>query len=191
MYNLFNEEFKNSCRQKKFHYFGGVIPVEYSWYEYTKLISTHMKDMLKFNDAKQRVDLIQLHQRESIPSFAKNILNELNKTFNKNTASLIAFSGWDNHQSFDIHKDTMDVLYLQVIGNITWQIWESDSPKKDLNPEEDEATMVWEKNMSPGDLIWIPRGVYHKVNPHGPRVGFSFGVENKSKLTEVNPAWYI
>ena len=58
--------------------------------------------------------------------------------------------------TFGIHKDTVDVHYWQVQGKTKWII-----EKKD------------EYVLEPGDLIYVPEGVYHSVIPQGPRVGVS------------------
>ena len=53
----------------------------------------------------------------------------------------------------------MDVYFWQIQGSTKWEF---DSLSYILNP---------------GDLIYVPRGVYHSVFPLTPRVGISFGAE--------------
>lgn len=61
------------------------------------------------------------------------------------------------------HRDGAFVWYWQCIGNTKWIVYEN----------EKENTY----ELSPGDLIYIPRGVFHSVSPLTPRAGISFGAE--------------
>lgn len=59
------------------------------------------------------------------------------------------------YPSLGPHRDTMDVLFVQSIGQTTWEI-------------EDESYYL-----STGDAIYVPKGKEHKVISHGARVGVS------------------
>lgn len=184
-----NESFLNDVRNKQYHYFGNIINVDYDWYRFVKLVSTHPNKSVKWMDDRKLVDLTNAAARPSLPKFAHNILKDLATTFHKNGPSLVPFAGFtDDHESLQIHRDSMDVLYLQVLGEIRWSIWQPDepvlAPMHVIQPAEGEQ--IWEAKFSPGDLIWIPRGVWHHVTPLGPRVGFSFGVEG-----DPDPSTYI
>ena len=71
----------------------------------------------------------------------------------------IAFIGFGKHKSFPLHKDSMDVLLLQVKGRIK------------LKVEKINKVMV------PGDVVYIPRGTDHEILPLQSRVTYSFGIE--------------
>lgn len=60
--------------------------------------------------------------------------------------------------TFGRHKDTMDVWYWQVQGVTQWVF--------------DDVSYV----LQPGDLITIPKGVYHDVIPLSPRAGISMSL---------------
>lgn len=61
------------------------------------------------------------------------------------------------HPGLGNHKDTMDVLYIQISGYTRWQ------------------TNGVDEILEPGDTIFIPKGVYHKVTALTPRIGLSLG----------------
>jgi len=60
-----------------------------------------------------------------------------------------------NTQTFGAHKDDMDVWFWQVKGQTIWEI------------ENNQYTL------EEGDLIFVPKGIIHKVIPLGPRAGIS------------------
>ena len=168
--------FKEVIANKNYHYFGNIIKdIDYNLYDHIQIIKNHLKkEEILSTREKQSIELRGLESRGSIPEFAKNIIKELRKAYNSNI-TLIAFSGYGaKSKSFKIHKDTMDVFYLQVYGKIIWAVWESES--KDLEIYENESVCLFKQTFMPGDMIYIPAGTYHYVEHHDePRVGFSFG----------------
>ena len=96
-----------------------------------------------------------------------NKIEEQNKNtrFNITTAHLyISLS--KNSKTSGKHRDGAFVWYWQCIGNTQWIIYEN------------EKEFTYE--LSPGDIIYVPRGVYHSVFPLTPRAGISFGAEIRS-----------
>ncbi len=63
------------------------------------------------------------------------------------------------------HNDVMDVWCWQILGK-THMIVEG-------------KQMTFDKVLEPGELIYIPRGMYHATKPLGPRSLISFGAEDK------------
>jgi hypothetical protein len=61
------------------------------------------------------------------------------------------------------HNDSADVLFWQIIGSTEWTI------------ECDNEKIV--HVLTPGDLIYVPMGLYHDVKNLTPRVGVSFGLD--------------
>jgi ribosomal protein L16 Arg81 hydroxylase len=102
-------------------------------------------------------------------------LNQLREIYKQKHITLIAFSGYGaDSKSFKIHKDKMDVIYLQVYGEIIWSVWESDKTTPNIQPEQ--GTCVFKQKFVPGDMIYIPAGTFHHVEHlDKPRIGFSFG----------------
>lgn len=66
-------------------------------------------------------------------------------------------------ETFEAHIDTMDVWFWQAIGKTHWKTYETEQGSEFL--------------LEPGDLIYIPRGVKHKVKSLTPRVGISMANE--------------
>tara|TARA_B110000285_G_C15141573_1_gene631084 strand:+ start:7701 stop:8102 length:402 start_codon:yes stop_codon:yes gene_type:complete len=64
----------------------------------------------------------------------------------------------ENGDTFGRHCDDVEVYYWQVQGKTKWKF-------------DDESHIL-----NSGDLIIIPRGVYHNVKPLGPRVGISMSI---------------
>jgi hypothetical protein len=181
-----NESFLENVRNRQYYYFGNVIDTgDFNLFKYIRLLDSHPPKDTHWQEEKETVWLNKLAGRESSPIFIKKIMNDLKKTFTLNNINCHTYSGFtETSESFGIHKDKMDVLYLQSIGSVIWSVWESDINKSEILPEQGKC--VFKETFTPGDLIWIPRGTYHHVKPLGPRVGFSFGVENN-----LDPSTYI
>ena len=153
-----------------------VSNIEYDAYHFTRFVASHPSDKIKWADDKKKFFLLDCHLRGRLPQFAKDQIQILQQLFYQNTMSLVIFAGLNKEsQSSPIHKDGMDVFYIQVHGNITWQIY-----------TDDEQTVLFETKMVPGDAMWVPRGIKHQVLQDQPRVGYSFGCEGKPE-----PSTYI
>lgn len=63
-----------------------------------------------------------------------------------------------DHPGLGRHYDAMNVLYIQIEGYTRWQV----------DPDVDEI-------LEPGDTIYIPARVFHKVIALTPRIGLSLG----------------
>jgi len=61
--------------------------------------------------------------------------------------------------TFGWHKDDVDVHYWQVQGYTEWVF--------------EEKTILLKK----GDLVYVPKGIYHHVIAHEPRAGISMSYE--------------
>ena len=72
------------------------------------------------------------------------------------------------HQGFEWHYDNHDVLVLQTEGSKEWEILHETPFLPDVNykgqstpPQQtDQAKQL---TMNPGDILYIPRGIYHKA----------------------------
>ena len=65
-------------------------------------------------------------------------------------------------QGFGKHNDTTDVWFWQFIGQTTWTVYDTEE-------------VIY--TLSPGDMIYVPKGMYHDVKPLSPRAGLSFGIK--------------
>ena len=84
-------------------------------------------------------------------------------------------SGYDAHRDRPQHK-----IYLQMMGVTHWKIFRhrSDLPDEvdhlEQDHEEEYLRLHMEFDLRPGDLLYVPPNVFHKVRNHeGPRVSFS------------------
>ena len=89
--------------------------------------------------------------------------NEAFAFFNLTTAS----------KTWPKHKDDYDVIYWQCIGKTLWKV-------------EGRGDFLLE----PGDLIYIPKGIYHEVIAITPRLGFSMARQENSVHMIQDPELY-
>lgn len=158
---------------------------DYDMYDFMAYMSSHPSEFKIWGPESRLLVLSKMEIRKSTPTFVKDIMRKLRKTFPRNYISCHGYCGFTNYsKSFEIHKDLVDVLYLQVIGDTEWSVWESDSDEREITP--DQAKCIATEHFMPGKWIWVPRGTYHLVKPLGPRLGFSFGIGN-----DPEPASYL
>jgi hypothetical protein len=182
---MFNEIFLKKVRNKEATVGYTEVGWSYDMYDFMTYMNTHPEEFKIWESKNRRLGLTKMELRQSTPDFAKNIIEKLKKTFYKNDITCHAYCGFtDYSKSFNIHKDKMDVLYLQVVGDVEWSIWKSNIDEKDITPDQGEC--VYKEKFIPGKWIWVPRGTYHLVKPITPRIGFSFGIEN-----DHDPSTYI
>ena len=182
---MFNDKFLKTVRNKQVVIGYTNSGWNYDMYDFITYVNSHPEEFKIWEPKNRRLGLTKMESRQSTPEFAKSIIKNLKTTFYKNNISCHAYCGFTNYsKSFNIHKDQMDVLYLQVIGDTEWSIWESDLDEKEITP--DQGKCILKEKFIPGKWIWVPRGTYHFVKPITPRVGFSFGIENNP-----DPATYI
>ncbi len=84
-------------------------------------------------------------------------------------------SGYHAHRDRPQHK-----IYLQMMGATHWKIFQhrSDLPTEvdhlEQDQEEEYLKLHMEFDLRPGDFLYMPPNVFHKVRNHdGPRVSFS------------------
>jgi hypothetical protein len=174
---MFNEKFLEKVKNKE-AVIGYTDPDwKYDMYDFMTYMNSHPEECKSWEPKNRKLSLYKMEQRSSTPDFAKDIIKSLRKTFYKNHISCYAFCGFTEYsKSFKIHKDKMDVFYLQVIGDVQWSLWNSHIGDA-VNIKRNQGECYLKENFFPGKWIWVPRGTYHLVEPITPRVGFSFGIE--------------
>ncbi len=126
-------------------------------------------DPQKLQDYKKKGALIVINNInrniQKIADFFVPIESELKTSFQCN-----CYLSPENSQGFKVHYDTHDVFALQIYGKKTWLIYNSDEflpckiDNKELNfLSEDKLTPIMEIELEQGDLLYIPRGFYHKA----------------------------
>lgn len=180
----------DDIRAKRF-WWSTIDVNNYSWNNIMDLVDSHPKDKYDWNREKQRLALNQFHGRESAPQFAKDIVEEMRQVFSEPAPrkekyekgppqiTNIAFCGFGQFSgSYPRHKDSMDVFLVQVINDCKITVGYTEEPRN-----QDEIRI-----MKPGDVLWIPRGTWHKLEPTVSRVTFSFGFESDP---DCDPALWI
>lgn len=133
--------------------------INQNWTTIVNMIDSHPQESVTREPNKNRIMLNDLHKRSSVKPIVKTIISLLQNICPDKTISNIAFMGFGKHTSFPLHRDSMDVLLLQVKGRINLTV-------ADIN-----------KVMVPGDVVYIPRGTDHEITPLQSRVTYSFGIE--------------
>ena len=189
-----SKKFDATIRKKdNYQWRFGDRDLELDWNSMIKLFDTHPMAKVGGNVNKLNYTLLQLEQRASTPKQLLNMVEQLKKKFHKNTISLICFGSFGKTaESFNIHRDTMDVIYMQGLGEVDFSIWKwigKDGIKLPDNIDHgnrNDVKQIFKKRFKKYDICWIPRGTYHLIQPRGTRVGFSFGVEG-----DPDPSTYI
>tara|TARA_X000000950_G_scaffold277496_1_gene367039 strand:- start:1625 stop:2320 length:696 start_codon:yes stop_codon:yes gene_type:complete len=73
---------------------------------------------------------------------------------------------------FPIHADSTDNFLFHVRGKIRWYIYKEFADEGNYRP--DDATLEEVVDLSDGDLLYIPKGKYHRVDTLSPRISISF-----------------
>lgn len=134
---------------------------------------------------------------------ASQFSNEMNAVAGA-VESAIPFSSTDAHfycsakngaHAFYCHGDTDDNFLIHALGAVHWKVYPAirehtimpngtaKMTGRVVIPPEEEALMTpyIDEILQPGDLLYIPRGVYHKATPMGPRISISIPVSLGSR----------
>jgi hypothetical protein len=81
------------------------------------------------------------------------------------------YCSWKQHQAFGSHFDTHDVFAVHVAGEKLWNIYETRMDDPVAHPkfksfgqdwhDENRGPIAQQVLMKPGDLLYLPRGLYH------------------------------
>lgn len=170
---LQNKEYLRTRNEEEWFYFGKVdVPLP-SWgeilnefdriYRHCVENTIEIKNMIEnypnFSTAVW-TDGIEIAEK-----FRIEIQNSHDIRANQNFTSQFFLSMTSLDSMFGKHKDSMDVWIWQIQGSSFWEI---------------EGKKNFTKKVTPGDLIYIPRGTYHTITPLEPRVSISFASENQT-----------
>lgn len=72
--------------------------------------------------------------------------------------------------SFPAHADKTVNVILQTEGESHWTVYNESKSYK----EEENLTINYSELLKPGDLLYIPKGRYHKCSPKSRRLSISF-----------------
>ena len=102
----------------------------------------------------------------------KTILGKIQALRPKDVCSAhIYISILSKSKTFGRHMDSTDVFYIQGAGKTSWVV-------------EDEGE-VFNYALEEGDMIYVPKGMYHTPFPLSPRYGISIGFDTHTQREEV------
>lgn len=83
------------------------------------------------------------------------------------------YCSWRAHPAFAAHFDTHDAFALHVEGEKVWRVYEGRQDNPIAHPrfkhfsrefhEQAKGALMMEARMTPGDLLYLPRGQYHEA----------------------------
>lgn len=98
-------------------------------------------------------------------------------------------SGQKDAKVFSIHSDSTDNFLFHVRGKIRWFIYnEFHRPGMPYNPGS--ATLLESFVLDEGDLLYIPKGQYHRVETLSPRISISFHFQERGDKPFKRKDWY-
>jgi mannose-6-phosphate isomerase-like protein (cupin superfamily) len=173
---LYDTNYIAARNNEDYYHFGHVKIPTPSWdqillefdREYQIHLKTDYKDIFKVQDKFGFV----LHRFEQIPVVGE-FLKQISRTHNvrrhpQNFTALAYISLSAESATYGRHHDVMDVWCWQMTGHTLWKV---EGRKRNF-----------EKVLEPGELIYVPRGMWHDTKPMTPRAGLSFGCEDLKKL---------
>jgi ribosomal protein L16 Arg81 hydroxylase len=93
------------------------------------------------------------------------------------------YAAWRVANGFGVHWDNHDVFALQIHGKKEWKIYGEGSVRFPLrNGTASEklrhpSEPVWQGNLNPGDVLYIPKGWWHVASPcDEPTVHLTIGI---------------
>lgn len=100
--------------------------------------------------------------------FTTNICANLEMMFNGVCGAHLYGGASDNepNSSFPVHKDSTLNVIFQLDGESHWTVYNGDN--------KDNLTIVYSELLTPGDLLYIPKGMYHMCKPKSKRLSISF-----------------
>ena len=77
------------------------------------------------------------------------------------------YISWPGKPGFNVHWDKHDVFALQIYGKKDWNVYGETkiSPVggDPMEPDKPNSEPIWEGTLSAGDLLYLPRGVWHSA----------------------------
>jgi len=123
-----------------------------------------------------------------IDQFARILSAELNSTININT-----YISAKSKQAFDTHYDRHDVFILQIYGKKEWAVFNptTEHPLECMRTQEEppESDPYIECTLSPGDMLYIPRGHWHHALASESTVHLTVGQDPRSPLDFLS--WFL
>lgn len=105
-----------------------------------------------------------------------------------------AYASWGKTFGFDTHWDLHDVFVVQIAGRKKWRLYGTtrENPlKMDLeSAPKPENAPNWERILEAGDLLFLPRGVWHGAqNVNTGSLHLTFGLKRRTGIDYLE--WLI
>lgn len=113
---------------------------------------------------------------EPIARLTENLERELREGIQVN-----AYVAFGATSGFNVHRDSHDVLILQVAGRKAWRVYAPSPAGEGGASASPPASPVWEGVLEDGDCLYIPRGWWHGAVALGePTLHLTVGVLNRT-----------
>ena len=145
----------------------------FNFNELHNLFKKHPKDNIEmiYNNQKYRPYVEELLDYKSSliftnSAYIKEVFSDLKKVFELKFPQIKKAAKWDVHiyssysgqsTSFNVHVDTADNIILQTEGLSKWHL-----------------PNYFDKTLTTGDMLWIPKGIKHGCKPLNRRISLSF-----------------
>jgi len=90
---------------------------------------------------------------------------------------------------FPIHADSTDNFLFHVRGKIRWFIY-NEFHNKGMPYRPDSTTLLDSFVLEEGDLLYIPKGQFHRVETLSPRISISFHFTERGDKPYKRNDWY-
>jgi hypothetical protein len=111
------------------------------------------------NQLREGATLVLSHIHEMHPPLT--MLAESLERFFRATSGINVYVAWRDVHGFNIHRGKHDVFIAQVFGKKRWRLY-APIPEKPGKPPTEHT---WESIINAGDLLYIPRGLWHAAAP--------------------------
>lgn len=123
-----------------------------------------------------------------IDRYARILGAELNSSININT-----YISAKSKQAFDTHYDRHDVFIIQIYGEKKWAVFNPTTlhPLEYMQKKEDppETDPYIECTLTPGDVLYIPRGHWHHALASESTVHLTVGMDARSPIDFLG--WWL
>lgn len=153
----------------------------------------------KSPDKKSREEILQLWNKGctfvlTLSEFLNENLwrqcQEFEREYGVGQANLYCSKKADAH-CFPTHADSTDNFLFHVRGDVEWYIYNEYAEGKDgVRYRSEDATLNSKFTLSPGDLLYIPKKLYHRVTTTGPRISISFHFRERGEKPYLRNDWY-
>lgn len=95
-------------------------------------------------------------------------------------------SGRKDAQCFPVHADSTDNFLFHVRGSVRWYIYNEFS----YECRKEDVTLNEVVDLDEGDLLYLPKKLYHKVETLSPRISISYHFREPAGKPYKRAEWY-